>query len=101
MDENSNRLFRVELRDLLTLDAGEKTFKGVQGKLSVNHILDRGLNGRLRFRPLTPHTINLSATPVQYKRGIPAPGAHTDEVLAEFAGLTPAEIAAAKASGVV
>lgn len=49
--------------------------------------------------PASP--LHLSATPVQYKRGIPAPGAHTDEVLSEFAGLTPAEIAAAKASGVV
>lgn len=49
--------------------------------------------------PASP--LHLSATPVQYKRGIPAPGADTDEVLADFAGLTAEEIAAAKASGVV
>lgn len=54
--------------------------------------------GRVRV-PASP--LHLSATPVQYKRGIPAPGADTDEVLSEFAGLTAEEIAAAKAAGVV
>jgi crotonobetainyl-CoA:carnitine CoA-transferase CaiB-like acyl-CoA transferase len=54
--------------------------------------------GRVRV-PASP--LRLSATPVQYKRGIPAPGQDTDDVLAEFAGLSADEIAAAKAAGVV
>lgn len=45
--------------------------------------------------------LRLSATPVEYRHGIPAPGEHTDAVLAEFAGMDAAEIAAARAAGIV
>ena len=54
--------------------------------------------GRVRV-PASP--LHLSATPVRYRRGIPAPGQDTDEVLEEFAGMTAAEIAAARDAGVV
>lgn len=54
--------------------------------------------GRVRV-PASP--LHLSATPVEYRRGIPAPGQDSDEVLAEFAGLSREEIAAARAAGVV
>jgi crotonobetainyl-CoA:carnitine CoA-transferase CaiB-like acyl-CoA transferase len=45
--------------------------------------------------------LHLSATPPEYRRGIPAPGGDTDAVLADFAGMTAEEIAAARAAGVV
>ena len=45
--------------------------------------------------------LHLSATPVEYRHGIPAPGGDTDEVLADFARMTPEEIAAARAAGLV
>jgi len=45
--------------------------------------------------------LRLSATPVAYRHGIPAPGQHSDALLAEFAGMDAAEIAAARESGVV
>ena len=45
--------------------------------------------------------LHLSATPPTYRRGIPAPGGDTDAVLAEFAGMDAAEIAAARAAGIV
>ena len=45
--------------------------------------------------------LRLSATPVAYRHGIPAPGGDTEAVLAEFAGMEEAEIAAAKAAGIV
>ena len=54
--------------------------------------------GKVRV-PASP--LRLSATPVTYRHGIPAPGGDTEEVLADFAGMDAAEIAAAKAAGVV
>jgi crotonobetainyl-CoA:carnitine CoA-transferase CaiB-like acyl-CoA transferase len=45
--------------------------------------------------------LRLGATPATYRHGIPAPGGDTDAVLAEFAGMDAAEIAAARAAGVV
>jgi crotonobetainyl-CoA:carnitine CoA-transferase CaiB-like acyl-CoA transferase len=45
--------------------------------------------------------LHLSASPPEYRRGIPAPGGDTDAVLADFAGMTAEEIAAARAAGVV
>ncbi|MCA9068643.1 MAG: hypothetical protein KDA84_06960, partial [Planctomycetaceae bacterium] len=57
--------FRNELRDLLRMNNGSAQLASasLQRKLSVNHVLDRtpnadgsyNPNGRLRFRPLTPH----------------------------------------------
>jgi crotonobetainyl-CoA:carnitine CoA-transferase CaiB-like acyl-CoA transferase len=49
--------------------------------------------------PASP--LRLSATPVTYRHGIPAPGGDTDAVLAEFAGMDAGEIAAARAAGLV
>jgi crotonobetainyl-CoA:carnitine CoA-transferase CaiB-like acyl-CoA transferase len=45
--------------------------------------------------------LHLGATPVSYRHGIPAPGGDTDAVLADFAGMDAAEVAAARATGVV
>lgn len=45
--------------------------------------------------------LHLSATPPTYRHGIPAPGGDTDAVLAEFAGMDAAEIATARAAGIV
>jgi crotonobetainyl-CoA:carnitine CoA-transferase CaiB-like acyl-CoA transferase len=45
--------------------------------------------------------LHLSASPPSYRRGIPAPGGDTDTVLAEFAGMDPDAIAAARAAGIV
>jgi crotonobetainyl-CoA:carnitine CoA-transferase CaiB-like acyl-CoA transferase len=45
--------------------------------------------------------LHLSATPPTYRHGIPAPGGDTDAVLADFAGMTAAEIDVARAAGVV
>jgi crotonobetainyl-CoA:carnitine CoA-transferase CaiB-like acyl-CoA transferase len=45
--------------------------------------------------------LHLGATPVSYRHGIPAPGGDTDAVLADFAGMDAAEIAAARAAGLV
>jgi hypothetical protein len=49
--------FRSELRELLRSTPGTTQLNALelQRKLSVNHALDRDLNGRLRFRPFTPH----------------------------------------------
>ncbi|HYF08446.1 MAG TPA: CaiB/BaiF CoA-transferase family protein [Acetobacteraceae bacterium] len=55
-------------------------------------------SGRVRV-PASP--LRLSATPVEYRRGVPAPGQDTDEVLSDFAGMSGEEIAAARAAGVV
>ncbi len=49
--------------------------------------------------PASP--LHLAATPPTYRHGIPAPGGDTDAVLAEFAGMSEPEIAAARAAGVV
>jgi crotonobetainyl-CoA:carnitine CoA-transferase CaiB-like acyl-CoA transferase len=54
--------------------------------------------GRVRV-PASP--LHLTATPVTYRYGIPAPGEHTDAVLREFADMTDEEIAAARAAGVL
>jgi crotonobetainyl-CoA:carnitine CoA-transferase CaiB-like acyl-CoA transferase len=54
--------------------------------------------GRVRV-PASP--LHLTATPVTYRYGIPAPGEHTDAVLREFADMTAEEIAAARAAGVL
>lgn len=45
--------------------------------------------------------LHLSATPPELRHGIPAPGGDTDAVLAEFAGMSAEEIAAARAAGLV
>lgn len=45
--------------------------------------------------------LHLSATPPEVRHGIPAPGGDTDAVLAEFAGMSAEEIAAARAAGLV
>jgi crotonobetainyl-CoA:carnitine CoA-transferase CaiB-like acyl-CoA transferase len=45
--------------------------------------------------------LRLGATPAAYRRGIPAPGGDSDAVLAEFAGMDAAEIAAARAAGIL
>jgi crotonobetainyl-CoA:carnitine CoA-transferase CaiB-like acyl-CoA transferase len=70
------------------------------------HIAARGMivdlphhaGGKVRV-PGSP--LRLGATPATYRHGIPAPGGDTDAVLAEFAGMDAAEIAAARAAGVV
>ena len=49
--------------------------------------------------PASP--LRLSQTPVQYYRGIPAPGEHTNSVLREFADMSEEEIATARAAGVL
>ncbi len=54
--------------------------------------------GKVRV-PASP--LRLSETPVTYRHGIPAPGGDTAAVLADFAGMDEAEIAAAKAAGIV
>jgi len=45
--------------------------------------------------------LHLSASPAEYRRGIPAPGGDTDSVLADFAAMTAEEIAAARQAGLV
>lgn len=45
--------------------------------------------------------LHLSATPPGLRHGIPAPGGDTEAVLAEFAGMSAEEIAAARAAGLV
>jgi len=45
--------------------------------------------------------LHLSATPPEIRHGVPAPGGDTDAVLAEFAGMDAAEIAAARKAGIV
>jgi hypothetical protein len=51
--------FRPELRELLYMKAGDTNVRKIQRRLSINGVLDRDLrNGRLRFRPLTPHPIH-------------------------------------------
>jgi crotonobetainyl-CoA:carnitine CoA-transferase CaiB-like acyl-CoA transferase len=69
------------------------------------HIQARGMivelphhaGGTVRV-PASP--LRLAATPPTYRHGIPAPGGDTDTVLADFAGMTMSEIAAARAAGV-
>ncbi|MBW6400718.1 CoA transferase [Roseomonas sp. HJA6] len=70
------------------------------------HIAARGM-----IRDITHHAagtvrvvgspLHLSATPPEIRYGIPAPGGDTDAVLAEFAGMDAAEIAAARKAGIV
>lgn len=45
--------------------------------------------------------LRLGQTPVSYRHGIPAPGGDTEDVLRDFAGMTPEEVAAARAEGLV
>ncbi|MBR0645459.1 CaiB/BaiF CoA transferase family protein [Plastoroseomonas hellenica] len=45
--------------------------------------------------------LRLSGTPVTYRHGIPAPGEHSDDILARHAGMGAAEIAAAREAGIV
>jgi|GEM_PF-3262895 len=45
--------------------------------------------------------LHLSASPAEYRRGIPAPGGDTDSVLADFAAMIAEEIAAARQAGLV
>ena len=57
--------FRSVVRNLLTLEPRESNLLGLQRRLSLNHIVDRSpQDGRLRFRPLTPHPTSLGNTPV-------------------------------------
>jgi crotonobetainyl-CoA:carnitine CoA-transferase CaiB-like acyl-CoA transferase len=49
--------------------------------------------------PASP--LRLSATPVECRHGVPAVGEHSDAVLAEYAGMTAEEIAAAREAGLV
>ena len=65
---------------------------------AIVEVPHRGQAGKVR---VVASPIRLSATPAAYRHGIPAPGEHTEAVLAEYAGLDPAEIAAARAAGVV
>ena len=70
------------------------------------HILDRGMiievphhqAGTVR---VAGSPLRLSATPVTYRHGIPAPGQHSDAILAQLAGMDAAEIAAARAAELV
>jgi len=50
---------------------------------------------------LIANPVRLSATPVNYRIAPPVLGEHTDEVLSDLLGLTPAEIAALRERGVV
>jgi crotonobetainyl-CoA:carnitine CoA-transferase CaiB-like acyl-CoA transferase len=45
--------------------------------------------------------LRLSATPATYRHGIPAPGEHSDAILAHYAGMDAAAIAAAREAGIV
>jgi crotonobetainyl-CoA:carnitine CoA-transferase CaiB-like acyl-CoA transferase len=45
--------------------------------------------------------LRLAETPVRYRLGIPAPGEHTNAILAEFADMSEDEIAAARAAGLL
>lgn len=47
--------FRPELRELLQLTPADTTTTKPQRRLSINGVLDRRTDGRLYFRPLTPH----------------------------------------------
>lgn len=70
------------------------------------HILERGMiievphhqAGTVR---VAGSPLRLSATPVTYRHGIPAPGQHSDAILAQLAGMDAAEIAAARAAELV
>jgi crotonobetainyl-CoA:carnitine CoA-transferase CaiB-like acyl-CoA transferase len=65
---------------------------------AIVEVPHRGQAGKVR---VVASPIRLSATPAAYRHGIPAPGEHTEAVLAEYAGMDAAEIAAARAAGVV
>ncbi|VAX41597.1 hypothetical protein MNBD_PLANCTO02-1534, partial [hydrothermal vent metagenome] len=60
--------FRSELRELLFIEQGERAIRRPQRKFSINGLLERyqKANGTtaLRFRPLTPHPLDLAATAV-------------------------------------
>jgi crotonobetainyl-CoA:carnitine CoA-transferase CaiB-like acyl-CoA transferase len=50
---------------------------------------------------LIGNPIKYSKTPVAYDRAPPKLGEHTEEVLAELLGLSPAEVAALRDAGIV
>jgi len=70
----------------------------IQARGMIAAVPHHGAAGAVRV-PASP--LRLSATPVGIRRGIPAIGEHTDAVLAEYAGMTAEEIAAARAAGVI
>ena len=51
--------------------------------------------------PLVSNPMDLSATPVEYRRPPPLLGQHTDEVLGRLLGLSPERIAALRVAGVI
>ena len=51
--------------------------------------------------PLVGSPINLSATPVAYRRAPPLLGAHTEEVLARLLGMAPPRLAELRAAGAI
>jgi CoA:oxalate CoA-transferase len=51
--------------------------------------------------PMQGLAIRLSETPGSIRRGAPSIGEHTDEVLTEWAGYTPAEVASLREAGIV
>jgi len=65
--------FRQELRELLTIKLGDQTLVKPQRRFSINGVLDYGDDGRLRFRPLTPHPTGLSNLPVRANAGSSLP----------------------------
>jgi len=70
------------------------------------HVRARGVrvtmeHGRAGTVDLVGNPIRMSATPVAYRRAPPALGEHTDEVLADWLGLSRDAAAALRASGVV
>ena len=77
-----------------------------QEALDDPHIAATGLLTQREFAglkgtfPMTPHPVEMSGTPAQYRHAAPTLGQHTDEVLAELGFATDA-IAALRDQGVV
>ena len=77
-----------------------------QEALDDPHIAATGLLTQREFAglkgtfPMTPHPVEMSGTPAQYRHAAPTLGQHTDEVLAELGYATDA-IAALRDQGVV
>ncbi|MBX6375594.1 MAG: CoA transferase [Acetobacteraceae bacterium] len=70
----------------------------IRARGMIVEVPHRGSAGKVR---VAASPMRLSATPAEYRHGIPAPGEHTDAVLAEYAGMDAEEIAAARAAGIV